>query len=105
MDQNSTTNAWGQKLNSLMGKFIIWLEDKEDQLNAIANMPMRFQYGGIDPTASKLSDIIHAFETLGIEVPSGVSPELFAARIKRVARDMAQGGMGWRQLITPKKEI
>jgi len=85
-------------------KFTTWLEGKEDQIDAVANMPMRFQYGGVDPE-SKLRDIINAFEVLGIEVPVGVSPELFAARIKRVAKDMAQGGMGWRKLITPEKEV
>jgi hypothetical protein len=77
-----------------------WLEaNREGQLAAVENIPMRLQYAGTSATES-IANILKAFETLGIEVPPNTDPIHFAAMVKRVASDMNLAGRDWKQLIT-----
>lgn len=62
------------------------LSDK-NQYSDAANAAMALIYNGIDASNMSNQDIIKKLESIGKKIPDGISPILFAARIKIVARE------------------
>lgn len=67
------------------------LKDKK-QYDDAANATMALYYKGIDASKASTEEIIAGLEKIGKNIPEGVSVQIFAARIKSVARETVQSG-------------
>ena len=61
------------------------LKQRSDAMNAA----MALNYNGLDATSMSSQEIIKALNSMGKPPPEGVSPVLFAVRVKMVAREAA----------------
>jgi hypothetical protein len=78
---------WGNKSKKKKKKHMLEesLKDSQQYSDA-ANAVMALHYQGIDPSTSSSEKIIKALVSMGKNPPEGTSMELFAARIKSVAK-------------------
>ena len=75
---------WGVKKESAL-----WSEALRDerQYSDALNAAMALHYSGVDPAEASSQEIVDALGKIGRKPPEDVSVEIFAARIKAVARE------------------